>query len=92
MVLFWFKFRDKSTPQSLFYRMAYSAQEHILHPYFPCCTVEYDAVHSACHSSDPVLHFCNALHAGESQHASQTAVYMARIRHAATSGVEGSKN
>lgn len=55
-------------------QMAYSAQEHILHPYFPCCTMEYDAMHSACHSLDPVLHFSNVLHAGECWHISQAAV------------------
>lgn len=71
-----------------FVQMAYSAQERILHPCFPCCTMEYDAMHSACHSSDPVLNFCNAFHTGESWHVSQAAVYVARIRHVATSGVE----
>jgi len=54
--------------------------------------MEYDAVHTACHSSDPVLHFSNALHAAESWSVSQAAAYVASIKHVATSGVEDSNN
>lgn len=54
--------------------------------------MEYDSRHAACHSSDPDLDFSNALHARESWHVSQAAVYVARIRHAATSRVEDNNN